>query len=207
VTASAATPAIEDADTERGDPTYSFKPSLLGSPSEFTLKPEGLAWSVGRYSGMTPYDRIRRVRLSFRPITMQSHRFLAEIWPIGGPKLQISSCTWRSMVEQARQDAAYGTFIAEFHRRLAAAGTSALLSNGLPRVIFGLGVLAFIAITLAMGVLAFRGLQLGEYSGAALIGGLFLLFVWQVGGILYRNRPGNYRPDALPRYVLPRRDR
>ena len=39
----------------------------------------------------TPYDRIRRIRLSFRPMTMQNYRFLTEVWTADGPKLQIAS--------------------------------------------------------------------------------------------------------------------
>ena len=32
----------------------------------------------------------------------------------------------------------------------------------------------------------------------------FLLFAWQVGTYFYRNRPGAYRPDAPPAYLLPK---
>jgi hypothetical protein len=31
-----------------------------------------------------------------------------------------------------------------------------------------------------------------------------LLFFWQGGTIFYRNRPGPYRPDAVPPHLLPR---
>ena len=54
------------------DPAYSYKPSLMGAAFEFRLRPDALEWSKGRYEGRTPYDRIQRVRLSFRPITMQT---------------------------------------------------------------------------------------------------------------------------------------
>ena len=88
-----------------GEPTYAFKPNLVGSPWLLMLKPAGLAWDVGRRSGLVRYDRIRRVRLSFRPVTLQTHRFVAEIWSHDSPKIQFASASWRSLVEQERLDA------------------------------------------------------------------------------------------------------
>jgi hypothetical protein len=48
-----------------------------------------------------------------------------------------------------------------------------------------------------------HALRQGDTSGAALVGGFFLLFLWQVGTYLLRNRPGAYRPDAVPPGALP----
>src|SRR5690242_17109686 len=88
--------------------TYSFKPSLMGAPFALRLTPTGLEWKRGRYDGRIRYDRIRRVRLS---LSMQSSRFVAEVWPADAPKLTIWSTSWRSIVEQQRLDAAYEAFI------------------------------------------------------------------------------------------------
>ncbi len=101
------------------DPFYSFKPALLGAPWELRLRPDALEWTVGYYSGRVAYDRIRRLRLSFRPVTMQSYRFLTEIWSDANPRITIASTSWKSIVEQERQDAAYRAFVAELHRRIA----------------------------------------------------------------------------------------
>ncbi len=188
---------------ERGGPSYSYKPSLLGAPSEYRLKPEGLAWSAGRYSGTVRYDRITHIGLSFRPVTMQTQRYIAEIWSTDNPKLRIASTTCRSLMEQARQDAEYTAFITELHRRIGHAGSSAQFIAGTPGIRFWLGVVVFVAAALGLGTLMVRALLLGEMAGAALVGGFFLLFVWQVGWILLRNQPGTYRPDALPAKVLP----
>jgi hypothetical protein len=49
-----------------------------------------------------------------------------------------------------------------------------------------------------------QALRIQSLSGAALAGGFLALFLWQVGGYFRRNRPGHYRPDALPRELLPR---
>src|SRR4029079_16586599 len=94
-------------DAAATEPSYAFKPSLLGAACRFTLKPDAMEWQIGRRSGRTRYDRFRAVRLSYRPVTMQSHRFVAEIWSPDHPKIQIVSASWRSPFEQERLDKGY----------------------------------------------------------------------------------------------------
>ncbi|HKA73411.1 MAG TPA: hypothetical protein VKE26_16495 [Xanthobacteraceae bacterium] len=186
-----------------GDLAYAYKPSLLGTPVEFRLTAKALEWRRGRHAISIPYDRIRRLRLSFRPVSMQSHRFLAEVWPVGGPKLQICSTSWRSIVEQERHDADYTAFITELHRRIAAAGAEPTLEAGTPVVVYWLGFTVFAGASLALAALIARALQAEAYAGAAIVAGFLALFLWQVGTFLRRNRPGTYRADALPPLVLP----
>jgi hypothetical protein len=185
------------------DPSYTYKPSLMGAAWEFRLRGDALEWHAGRHQGRFPYARITRVRLSYRPVTMQSRRFVAEIWPAGGPKLTIASTTWRSMVEQTAQDEAYGAFIRELHRRLAAGGSAASLEIGLPPMLYWPGLVVFAGAALALAALTVRALQIGELAGAAFVGGFFALFVWQSGNYFRRNRPGRYRADAPPRDLVP----
>ena len=198
---------IASDDTAEGGsgPAYSYKPSLAGAPWHFKLKTEGMEWSAGRYSGVVRYDRITHVRLSFRPVSMQMHRYIAEIWSTDNPKLRIASTSWRSLMEQARQDAEYASFVAELHRRIASAGGPAQFIAGMPHIRYWLGLVVFVAAAVGLATLTVRALQLGEMAGAALVGGFFLLFAWQVGWVLLRNRPGTYRADALPAKVLPPR--
>jgi hypothetical protein len=191
-----------DTDAPR-EPTYSYKPSLMGAPFEFRLTEGALEWTKGRYADRVPYDRIRRLRLSFRPVTMQTHRFQAEIWPAAGPKLLVASTSWRSIVEQERHDAAYSAFIADLHRRIAAHGGRPSLEAGTPALIFWTGLVVFAAASLALAGLVVRALQIGELAGGAIVGGFLALFLWQVGAFLARNRPATYRLDRLPGQVLP----
>ena len=102
------------------DPVYVYKPSLMGAPWELCLRPDALEWQLGRQRGRIPYARISRVRLSFRPATMQTRRFVAEIWWPGGRRLLIASTSWQSLFEQRPQDRAYGAFIHELNQRIAA---------------------------------------------------------------------------------------
>ena len=185
------------------DLVYAYKPSLLGAPCEFRLTPTALEWARGRHAGQIPYRQIRRLRLSYRPVSMQSHRFLAEVWVTGGPKLQIFSTSWRSIVEHERHDAAYTAFVAELHRGIAAAGAAPTLQAGTPAMLYWVGFVVFAGVSLALAALTVRALQGGAYAAAGIVGGFLALFLWQVGTFLRRNRPGTYQADALPPLVLP----
>jgi hypothetical protein len=192
------------ADEPPGDPTYAFKASLIGSMCQFTLKPDALEWQIGRRSGRTRYDAIRAVRLSYRPVTMQSHRFIIEIWAPGEPKIQIVSVSWRSIMEQQRLDASYAAFIVGLHRRLAAANTPAQFSTGLPVATYWVGVVVFGAVLIATGSLVVRAMSFDRWAPMVVVGIFFLVFAYQLGTYFYRNRPGRYRPDAVPPDVLPK---
>lgn len=194
-----------DIDAEAaGDPSYAFKPSLMGAMCEFTLRPDALDWQIGRRSGHIRYDRVSAVRLSYRPVTMQSYRFIAEVWSPGNPKIQIASVSWRSLVEQQRFDKPYAVFVSELHRRLAAAGATAQFTTGVPAVTYWIGVAVFAAVMVATGVMIVRSMRLEQWSASAIIGVFFLVFAYQLGNYFRRNRPGSYRPDAIPDEVLPR---
>ena len=185
------------------DPVYIHKPSLMGAPWELRLRPEALEWRTGRHEGRIPYARVTRVRLSFRPVTMQTRRFLAEVWSAGGPRLSIASTSWRSMVEQAAQDQAYGAFMRELHRRIAAAGAAPAFDRGSPALLYWPGLAVFVGVVAGFAVLIVQALDIGAYGGAAVVGAFFALFAWQGGTYFRRNRPGRYRPDALPKELVP----
>jgi hypothetical protein len=188
---------------EQRDPAYSHKPSLMGAAWEFRLRSDALDWGVGFREGRIPYRNIRRVRLSFRPVTMQMRRFVTEIWSTDGPKLTIASTSWRSLLEQEAKDDAYGAFIRELHRRLAAAGGAATFERGSPAMLYWPGLVIFAGAGLGLAALTARALQEQALAAAALIGGFFALFLWQSGNYFRRNRPGRYRPDALPDDLVP----
>jgi hypothetical protein len=135
---------------------------------------------------------------------MQSHRFTTEIWSLEHPKIQIASASWRSLVEQERLDNGYAAFVAELHRRLAAAGAATHFSAGLPVATYWIGAAAFAALMVTTGMLIVRTLQLGQWGTAVIIGGFFVVFAVHSGSYFRRNWPVRYRPDAIPAIVLPK---
>ena len=185
-------------------PQFSYKPSLIGMPLELRLAPDALEWGAGRRQGRVRYEDIRRVRLSFRPVTLNNYRFLTELWPADGPKLQFASSSWKNLVEQQTFNEAYRDFVTELHRRMAAAGSPAAFVAGSPPLLFWPALALFAAVMLALAVLAVRTIQTGALPAAGFIALFFALFCWQAGTFLSRNRPGRYRPEALPDHLLPK---
>lgn len=191
-----------------GDIAYSYRPSLLGAAWSFRLTGGGVVWEAGRKSGLVPYRDIRRVRLSFRPVSMQSQRFRCEVWADGAPKLEIVSSSWKTMVEQVRQDKAYAGFVAELHRRIAQGQKQRRqpvhFEQGSHPLLYWLGLTVFAAVALGLAWLTVRALQADAIGGAVFIGAFMLLFLWQGGKFFSRNRPGVYRADALPDLLVPK---
>jgi len=183
---------------------YVYKPSLLGAPWEFRLLPDRLAFAAGSRAGAVPYSDIRRVRLSFRPVTMQSYRFIAEIWSSSGPKLTIASTSWRGLLEQERLDKGYREFVLALHRRIADAGASPLLEAGSHPLLYWPGLAIFALIALGVAALLIRALTQDSWAATLFLAAFFALLLWQIGGFFRRNRPRRYGARAVPDEVLPR---
>jgi hypothetical protein len=184
--------------------SYAYRPSVFGAFREFSLTERGIDWAAGLRSGSIPFDRVRRLRLSYRPHSMQSHRFVTELRADGSPKLLISSSSWKSMMEQERLDGAYSLFVRELHRRISQTNGAAQFERGSNPLIYWLGILVFAGAAIGLAALIVRALQAGATASAAIVGAFFVLFLWQAGNFFRRNRPGTYRPDALPAEIMPR---
>lgn len=184
--------------------TYAYRPSLLGAPMEFQLTADALQWSAGNRSGRVTLRDVRLVRMSFSPATMQPHRFVTEIWADRTPRVDIVSTSWKSMIEQERMDAGYVAFVSELHRRIARAGAPARFVQGKPALLFWPGLVLFAAMAVMLAALVPRALESHSLGAAAFIAALVAVFIWQGGNFFRRNRPGRYRPDALPAALMPK---
>jgi hypothetical protein len=193
-----------EASAPPGAASYRYRPSLLGAPCEFRLDAGGLDWSVGRKTGRVAWRDVTRVRLSFRPANLQTHRFATEIWAAGAPKLVIMSTSWKSMVLQERLDRAYVAFVSEIHRHLARAGTRARFDLGTNPIQYWPGLAVFVVILLALATLMVRALRQQAVGGALFIAVFFGLFLWYGGDYFRRNRPRSYDVNALPADLMPR---
>src|ERR1700744_1793228 len=113
--------------------SYAYKASLIGAAHRFELTEQGLSWRFGGRSGVWPYADIAAIRLSYRPVSMQAHRFRADVRSRPGGRLPILSTSWQTAALMAPQDTGYRAFIVELHARLAKAGSTAELGGGLGR--------------------------------------------------------------------------
>ncbi|WP_027532126.1 hypothetical protein [Bradyrhizobium sp. WSM3983] len=189
----------------RGAPvtSYAYKASLIRSAHRFELTDEGLSWRIAGRSGVWRYDEISAVRLSFRPVSMQQHRFRADVSRASGGRIAILSTSWQTAALMAPQDSGFRDFLVELHARMAKAGSRAELTAGLGRKTYA-AVLAFLTmLAVAMTGLLIRALMIGEFAGVLFILGFAALFAWQVGGFVRRNQPRSYSFDQVPRSLLP----
>jgi hypothetical protein len=182
---------------------YAYKASLLASAYQFELTADGLSWRVAGRSDLWRYRDIAAVRLSYRPMTMQAHRFRAEIVHASGARLSIISTSWQTAALMAPQDAAYRAFIVQLHARLAGAGSKAALTGGLGRNVYTIGLALVALLAAGMAALFVRALMTDEFAGALFFIGFAALFGWQIGGFLRRNRPVVYSFEHIPEALLP----
>lgn len=187
-----------------GDGThYVFKPSLVGSAWQFDLTGEGLSWQVKGKHGLWPLEKIAAIRLSYRPVSMQSRRFRADIEDTRGERVSVYSTTWHTVALMSPQDSGYRAFITELHRRLAAIDSKAVLVVGINPAMYWAGLAVTALVGTAMLGLLIRAMMIGQYGGVLFLAGFAALFGWQIGGFMRRNRPRRYTFDALPQDVLP----
>ena len=195
------TPSIPDEGAS--EISYAYKASLIGSAYQFELTDAGLSWTLGGRSGVWSYADIASIRLTFRPISMQSRRFRADIRNNGGQRISILSTTWQTVSLMAPQDHGYRTFIVELHRRMAAARSKAALIGGIGPVTYTAALALIAVLGIAMAGLLVRAVATGEWYGALFLVGFVALFSWQIGGFIMRNRPRSYDFDHLPVELLP----
>ena len=187
---------------------YAYKASLIGAAHRFELTDEGLSWHIGSRSGLWPYAGISAIRLSYRPVSMQSRRFRADIESTGLEstrlgRIAVLSTTWRTAALMAPQDRDYRAFITQLHARMKRAGSQATLSGGLTPRVYAAAVVLLALVAIAMAGLFVRAVATGEWAGALFLAGFAALFGRQIGGFISRNRPRAYTFDDLPAALLP----
>ena len=183
--------------------SYAYKASLVSSAQQFELTDAGLSWRIGSRSGVWPYAEIASIRLSYRPMSMQSRRFRADIERAGEGRIAILSTTWQTVSLMTPQDQGYRAFITELHRRMKAAGSKASLTGGIGTVSYAVAVAMLALLAIAMVGLLVRALATSEFTGALFLVGMAIWFAWTIGGFIKRNRPRRYSFDALPEKLLP----
>jgi len=182
---------------------YAYKPSLIGAAHQFELTDDGLSWRVAGRSGVWPYAEISAIRLSYRPVSMQSHRFRADIENANRQRITILSTSWQTVALMAPQDHDYRAFITQLHARMAKAGSNAALIGGIGPKTYAAVIVLLALVAIAIAGLLVRAIGTGEWAGALFLIGFAGLFAWQIGGFVGRNRPRAYSFDHLPEALLP----
>ena len=194
---------IDQSNEAAADVRYAYKASLIGAVHQFELTDSGLAWRIAGKSGVWPYAGISAIRLSYRPVSMQSRRFRADIENADAARIVILSTSWQTASLMTPQDRDYRVFLTELHRRMAEAGSNAALIGGLGPRVYAAAIVLLTLLAIAMAGLFVRAIATGEWAGALFLIGFAALFAWQIGGFVARNRPQAYGFDHLPQALLP----
>src|SRR4051812_30201476 len=182
---------------------YVYKASLIGSAHRFELTDGGLSWHVGGKSGVWRYPDIAAIRLSYRPVSMQSRRFCCDIGHRNGQRGSVLSTTRQPVPLMTPQDKDYRAFIIELHRRLGGAGAGVVLVGGLKPGLYAAAVAVLALVVIAIAGLLARAVATAAFGGALFLLGFAALFGRQIGGFIRRNKPQRYGFDALPEELLP----
>jgi hypothetical protein len=182
---------------------YAYKASLIGSAHRFELTEQGLSWRVGGKSGVWPYADIAKISLSYRPVSMQSRRFRADIENANRQRIAILSTSWQTVTLMAPQDHDYRAFITQLHRRIEKAGSKVALIGGVKPAVYAAAIAFLTLVAIAISGLFVRAIATGEWAGGLFLVGFAALFAWQIGGFVWRNQPRPYTSDHLPAALLP----
>lgn len=182
---------------------YAYKASLITSAQQFELDQSALSWRITGRSGTWPLSTIAAIRLSWRPVSMQSKRYRADIVNDRGERITMYSTTWQTITLMEPQDSGYRDFILSLHRRLGAIGSQAAFSAGLSPLVFRGGMLVLGCVALAIVAMIIRAAWIGLWVGGVFVLAFAALFVWQTRVYMSRNRPRSYLPDAVPEDLLP----
>jgi hypothetical protein len=182
---------------------YAYKASLIGAAHQFELTDDGLSWQIGGKSAVWAYADIAAIRLTYRPVSMQSRRFRADVESADRRKIAILSTSWQTVALMAPQDREYRAFVTQLHQRMKEAGSKAALIGGVGPKTYAAGIVLLALVGIAISGLFIRAIATGEFSGALFLVGFAALFTWQIGGFVARNRPRAYTFDHLPEALLP----
>lgn len=183
--------------------TYRFRPRLIGADFTFRLEGDALAWDTGRLRGRTAYRDFVRMRLGYRPTNLSGSRFVTELWARDGTKLAIASISQRALFDYQNLAAEYRAFVPRLGGKIAAAGGDCRCEAGFPPWRWWPALAVAVATMIAAIYLLIQALLLGQDQLAVMVAAIGILFLWQIGKLVLRNRPRRFDPSMIPRAVLP----
>jgi hypothetical protein len=182
---------------------YGYRPRVIGAGQLFRLSEHSLEWNVSGMSGRVAYPMIKAVRIGYRPSNFGSSRYIAEIWPRNGAKLEIASASYSSMVAMEDQSPAFNVFMRELNRRIADSGAECTFEAGFAAWRWWPMAAVGALTALALVYVGVHTMTNGDLASGALVLGFIVLFMWQLMPLILRNRPRPYDPRNMPANVLP----
>ena len=182
---------------------YRFRPRIVGAEHVFRLVPGALEWEAGSQSRRISYRDIAAVRLSYRPANVTLKRFLAEIWPREGGKLSLISVSAQGPFNFEDRSTVYSPFVVELGRRIDAVQPGFHFDAGMPRWRWWPATVFAAATLVALIYVAVQAFTMRDTSLAVVMLVFGVLFIWQIGTMLLRNRPRMCEARSIPPEILP----
>jgi hypothetical protein len=189
-------------------PTYIARANLLEHEAIWRLRPDALELQGGPTAGPDvvmrfPYVDIVALRLSYAPSRADSARYRCDVRMRSGQQLAILSTHYAGIADFEDRAATYAPFVRALIARVAAANPSASFRSGKNPVTYWLEHIFLLAmVALLVFVLSVTGFApLSESSWAKLF--IILGFIPLLIAYTRKNWPRRFKPDAIPRDLLP----
>jgi hypothetical protein len=182
--------------------TYQQSPRPVGFPVTYRLAGDRLTVDTFRRVDEVDLGAVDRIRLTYEAGKLSSGYFRATLRLKDGRSISLSSISWSSMVHSANQMDAYRVFVAALIHAVARVSPRARLEAGKPRFIWGAMAATSAALVVAAAYIAARALMAGSTAGALVPLALGAVMLWQMGPVVWRNRPRPFTADALPADLL-----
>lgn len=184
-------------------PTYSCVPRLGATGVRLRVAPPMLEWTLGAQQGCLAFADITAVHLRFQAAKFGGSSYEMEIGTRDGTRLRIASVTRTSLTGVRDQKADYAAFVRAFHRARAEAGGACSFKGGFPPWRFWM--MAVMGAVAGAGLVAVVLLALAErqWTFALFLAGLAAFVIWPTAELIWRNRPVDYTPQAIPAHLLP----
>lgn len=167
-----------------------------------------LEWTVGAQQGRIALADVVAVHLRFQAAKFGGSSYETEIVAQDGTRLRIGSVTRTSLTGVRDQKAEYAAFVRALHGVLAEDPPprrvgARIYRGGFPPWRFWM--MAAMGSVAAAGLVAVVGLALAErqWTYALFLAALAAFVGWPTAELIWRNRPLDYTPQAIPAHLLP----
>ena len=189
-------------------PAYIARANLLEHEAIWRLGPDALELQGGPTAGPDvvlrfPYRDIVGVRLSYGPSRVDLGRYRCDLRMRSGQQLAIVSTHYAGIADFENRAATYAPFVRALIARIAAANPSARFRSGENPVAYWADHLFLLAmVAMLVFLLSITGFAYVVDSAWVKLF-IIIFFIPLLIAYTRKNWPRNFRPDAIPKDVLP----
>lgn len=182
---------------------YAYRPRPFAAETTLDLTRDALvAVRAGRET-VLPYRDIATIRLFYAPRGINFSGFKAKIYSRTGKTIAFEDRSYKSLVEQERQEGPYRAFVTALCTEAERRNPDVLIHAGKMMPMLILTALAGVVTLMLLAYFALKTLAAGQYLltfGIVVFVTYFAAWTWQ---FILRNRPRTFRARAIPVDILP----